>query len=187
MILPIYYGSILIATILCSTIYIFIWHKHFNLNICLIMTFIPIACLGHFMYSISNDMSEAIAAQKEIYLGSTFLQLFILLCITNLCHIGINKWIRTLVFIICTLTFIASITIGKADIFYRNNSFQIKDGISILSREYGWGHTAYYFIVVLFFLAGLFTIIYSWNAKKQVPRTIILLLLIPYLILDILQ
>ena len=180
--IPVFYGSIVAAALLCSAIYIYNWHKHFNVNIGMIFTFIPIACLGHFLYSISANLEEAVLAQKVIYLGSTFLQLFMLFSILNLCQIDVKKWMRTLLFAVCCVAFAGVLSIGYTDQFYRNISFDLPGGISVLSRDYGWLHTAYYAVVVLIFGLGFAAICYSWVKKRQVPRTIILLLVIPYVL-----
>ncbi len=180
--IPIIYGSFFIASLLCTAIYLFIWHKHFNVNISMIFAFVPIVCLGHFLYSIAGDMGEAVTAQKLIYLGTSFLQMFILFSILNLCQINIKNWIRTLLYLVCTGIFMGALTIGHADLFYKNVSFMIRDGVVVLQREYGWMHTLYYAIVIVFFAAGFVAICYSWAKKRQVPRTIIVLLVFPYVI-----
>lgn len=180
--IPVFYGSLFAATLICSTIYIFNWHKHYNLNISLIFTFIPIACLGHLLYSISGSQGEAVSAQKFIYLGSSFLQLFILFSITDLCQIRSRRWLRLLMFSLCAASFAGALTIGYTDLFYTNVSFDIIGGVSVLNRDYGWMHTAYYAVVILFFAVGFICICYSWLKKRQVPRTIIMLLVIPYAI-----
>lgn len=169
-------------SVVCSGIYIFIWHKHYNANIGMIFAFIPIACLGHFLYSIAGNMGAAIAAQKTVYLGSTFLQLFMLLGILDLCQIRIGRWIRTLLYVCCTAAFSATLTIGYTDQFYRSISFEIREGTSVLVREYGWMHTAYFVFVVAFFIADIIVILYSWGKKRQVPRTILVLITVPYFI-----
>ncbi len=180
--IPLIYGSIFLMTLLCTAVYIFIWHKHYNVNICLIFTFIPVACLGHLLFSISNELGEALTAQKIIYLGGTFLQIFILFSIMNLCQIEVKRWIRTLLFIVCSVTFCSALTIGHNDWFYKEVTFELVGGVPVLSREYGWLHGVYYGVVMAFFAVGFVVICYSWMKKKQVPRTVISLLVIPYII-----
>ena len=177
-----FYGGIFIATLICSAIYIYNWHKHFEVNISLIFAFIPISCLGYVMYYSSQTVSEAILAQKVVYLGNSFLQLFILLSITNVCQIELKKWMRTTLFAICSLVYAGSLTVGYSDSFYSDYDFKIVDGVSILDRQYGWMHTVYFGVVIALFLLGFAAIAYSWLKKRQVPRTIIVLLTIPYVI-----
>ena len=180
--MPIFYGCMFAASLICSTIYICNWHKHNNANISMIFTFIPITCLGHVLYSVSENMGDAVAAQKLIYLGSSFLQLFILFSITDLCQIRNRKAVRGLLFLLCAASYGGTLTIGYTNQFYRSMSFEIINGVPMLNREYGWMHTAYFAIVVFFFAIGFVSIGYSWIKRRQVPRTIILLLVIPYVI-----
>ena len=175
-----FYGNIFVMTLLCSAIYIYTWHRHYNVNISMIFAFVPIACLGHFMFCISQSPGAAITAQKITYLGSSFLQLFILLNIMDLCQIDLKKWMRTLLFAVSTAVFAGALTIGYSDIFYKSFSFDMEGGAAVLTREYGWAHTAFYAVVIVFFALGFAAILYSWSRKKQVPRTIIILLVIPY-------
>jgi putative two-component system response regulator len=132
------------------------------------------------MYSISTNMEEALSSQKIVYLGGSFLQLFLLFSITELCQIRMKRWIRVLLFGICTAAFSGALTIGHGDQFYHNLSFEIVEGESVLTREYGWMHTAYYLVVIAFFLSGAVAVLYSWRRKSQVPRTIIILVTVPY-------
>lgn len=176
------YGSLFLASLLCTAIYLYIWHKHFNVNISMIFAFVPIVCLGHFLSSVAEDLGGALAAQKLIYLGTSFLQMFILFSILNLCRINIRKWVRTLLFLCSTIVFMGALTIGHTDLFYKNVIFSIHNGMGTLERDYGVMHTFYYAVVLAFFAAGFVAICYSWAKKRQVPRTIILLLVFPYAI-----
>ena len=182
---PIFYGSLLVASLVCTAIYICKWHKHFNTNINMIFAFIPISIMGFLYFSVSKNIGEAVSAQKLMYLGSSFLQLFMLLSLFNLCRIEIKKWQRLTLFVLCLLSYVSVLTIGYSDGFYRNMSFSISDGMPVLERDYGWMHTAYYALVIVFFVMGFIAIVYSWLKKRQVPRTIILLLVIPYVIVMI--
>jgi len=176
------YGIIFTASIICSAIYIFNWHKHFNTNIGMIFAFIPITCLGHLMFSMSESLGEAVAAQRIIYLGSSFLQLFFLLSVFNICKTDLRNGVRVLLYLICAGAFMCAFTIGKNDLFYRDISFEIVDGTAVLSRQYGPLHTLFYAVVLVFFAIGFYVILYSRFRKRQVPRRIIGLLVLPYMI-----
>nr|MCR5719008.1 HD domain-containing protein [Lachnospiraceae bacterium] len=177
-----FYGGVFLASLICTIIYVYNWHKHFNVNISMIFAFVVVACLGHFMYSLSKSLPEAVSAMQLIYLGGSFLQFFMLFAILNLCQIEIKKWIRTLLFIVCCLVFAGPMTIGHMDLFYSNTSFEITDGIAVLNRDYGWMHSAYYAVVMMFFILGFAVIFYSRIRKSQVPKTVINLLVVPYVV-----
>ncbi len=178
--IPIFYGSVLAASILCTTIYIYMWHKHFEVSLNIIFTLIPIACLGYFVSSIAVNLEESVLATKLIYLGAVFLQLFIVMSILNLCRIEIGKVLRTLLFAGCAVLYAPILNIGYGDLFYRSLSFERIGQTPNLIKEYGPWHTVVYAAYVFYFVIGISAIIYSWLKKNQVPRTILTLLVFPY-------
>ena len=181
----IYYGSLFFIALLFSAIYIYLWHKHFDVNITMVFTLVPIACMGYLLQSMAKNADESVAALKVVYLGGCFLQLFILFGILNLCRIEISKWIRILLFMVCCIMYGFILTIGHLDLFYKGFSFSIVDGIPVLYKEYGSMHTVFYFMVIIFFLLAFIAIVYSWIWMRQVPRTIIYLLAVPDVICTI--
>ena len=178
----IFYGSVFVLSLLFSAIYIFMWHKHFDANITLVFTIVPIACLGYLLLGLSDTTKEVIVAVKITYLGGCFLQLFLLFTILNLCSIDIGRWSRILLFMLSCALYASVLTIGYSDVFYKNLSLQIVGTTRILNKEYGWMHGAFYVIIFLFFAAELMIIGYSWLKKRQVPRTIIHLMIFPGII-----
>ena len=74
-------------SLLFTLLYVLIWHKHFDVHFTLLFTFIPISNLGFVLRAISNNLGQAIVANDIIYLGSTFLTLFIMMCIFDRCNI----------------------------------------------------------------------------------------------------
>ncbi|MBP3760496.1 MAG: HD domain-containing protein [Ruminococcus sp.] len=177
-----FYCGVFIVSVICSVIYIFMWHRHFDVNFTMIFTLVPIACLGYLLLCKSESLGEAISAIKIIYLSGCFLQLFIVLNIFGLCQIEINKWVRTALFIISLILYAPILNIGYDDSFYKEISFEIKDGNGIVLKEYGIWHTVVYTAFFVFFAVGMTAVVYSWTKKKQVPRTIISLLILPYAI-----
>ncbi|MBR1797866.1 MAG: HD domain-containing protein [Clostridiales bacterium] len=178
----IFYIIVLIVSLLLSAAYVYIWHKHFDVNLTIIFTLVPVACLGYALISLSKTLEGALTSTKIVYIGGSFLQLFIALSIFNLCKIDLHKWVRTLMFAVSTLVYIFVLTIGYKPYFYKSVTMDIVNGTPVLIKEYGVLHTVYYVILCLFFLAGIVTIIYSWFRKKDVPRRILLLLVIPNVI-----
>ena len=177
--IPVFYGGMFASSLLCAAIYICMWHKHFDVNFTMIFTLVPVACLGYLLSSLVRTLEGAVIAQQIIYIGGIFLQLFIVFSIFNLCRIDIPRWMRTLLFAVCAAVYASVLTIGREDFFYRKVSFDVVDKEPVLFREYGFMHTVFYALVCVFFLTGILTILYSWLRKKEVPRRILLLLVIP--------
>lgn len=175
----VYYEITLFLSLLFAAGYVFIWHKHFDVNFTLIFTLVPVACLGYCLSAFATTLEGALTAQKVIYIGGCFLQLFIALSIFNLCKINLPHWLRTAVFMVCALIYWSVLGIGRSDKFYKTVTLKIHDGVPVLTREYGYMHTIFYVLTCVLFLSGIIAIIYSWFRKKDVPRRILLLLVIP--------
>ena len=175
----VYYEITLFLSLLFAAGYVFIWHKHFDVNFTLIFTLVPVACLGYCLSAFATTLEGALTAQKVIYIGGCFLQLFIALSIFNLCKIKLPHWLRTAVFMVCALIYWSVLGIGRSDKFYKTVTLKIHDGVPVLIREYGYMHTIFYVLTCVLFLSGIIAIIYSWFRKKDVPRRILLLLVIP--------
>ena len=175
----IFYGVISFISLVCTGIYIYIWHKHFDVNLTVIFILVPVSCLGYLLQARANSLEAMVTGIQVCYMGGCFLELFIVLCIFNLCQIEIKRWLRTILFGICTFIFVSTLTIGYTDSFYRSMSFEKVGETSIMVKEYGFMHTVFYVVLGMIFFSGIIAIIYSYLKKKQVPRIVILLLAIP--------
>lgn len=180
--IQIFYCAMLVMSMICAGIYIHMWHRHFDVNFTMIFTLVPIACLGYFLFSLSKGLNEAATAVKIIYLGGCFLQLFIVLNIFGLCKIEVGKRIRTLLFVICTLLYLPILNLEYGSSFYKRMSLEMQNGNPVLLKEYGAAHTIVYAAFFVFFAVGMAAVAYSWLKKKQVPRTVLALLVLPYVI-----
>ena len=178
--LSVVYLSIFAVSLIFSVIYLYMWHKHFDVNFTMIFTLVPVACLGYALQGGAKCLEGAVYGTQIVYLGGCFLQFFILFSILNLCRINVSKWIRVVAFSVCACIYASVLTIGHLDVFYRNMRFRVIGGSGILYHEYGFMHTVFYAVICLAFLIGLIAIAYSLLRKKQVPRTIIYLLTMPY-------
>lgn len=175
----VFYGILFLISLLLAAGYVFIWHKHFDVNFTLIFTIVPVACLGYYLSATATSLESALFARKILYIGGCFLQLFIVLSIFNLCKININRWVRTVMFVLCALMYGLVLTIGQNKLFYTMVKFTTVNGEPVLTREYGVLHSAFYVLLGALFLTGIITIIYSWMNKRDVPRRILLMLVIP--------
>ena len=177
-----FYGSVFLVSLLFSAIYIYMWHKHFDVNITMVFTLVPVACLGYLLLGMSDNVKEAIVAVKITYLGGCFLQLFLLFTILQLCGIELGRWSRLLLFTLSVIIYGCVLSIGYMDLFYANISMHLEGNYVILDKEYGWMHSVFYVIIFMFFGAEMVILIYSWMKKRQIPRTIIHLMIIPAVI-----
>ncbi|MBQ2575974.1 MAG: HD domain-containing protein [Lachnospiraceae bacterium] len=189
-----FYGILFLISVLLTAWYLLIWHRNFDTNITMVFVLVPIACLGYFFFSRSRGLGEALAYQRMIYLSGCYLSLFIFLSILDICKIRINRWLRMGLFLMSTVIYASVLTIGIRTWYYKKVSFVMTGAGPVLRKTYGFMHTVYYVEILAFFAAGLWVIFRSWKKRRQVPRSLLLLVVFPeslsvamFLIVKILQ
>ena len=177
-----YYDLLFALSLALAGVYAFGWHKHFDVHITLVFVMVPVANLGYMMRAHASNLQEALAMNKIIYLGGCFLQLVILLAIFALCGIRLPVWLKACFFVLTTGAFFGALSAGQSDVFYRNVSFRMENGLPMLEREYGWMHTLFQGTVLLYLGLSLYALIYSFLKKKQISRKILVLLFLPQVV-----
>ena len=178
----IYYLSMFIMSVILAGVYVFLWHKHFNVFFSLIFAFIPIVNLGHYLKATAKTLEEVIIAQKIIYLGGCFLILFISLYILQNCNIKVPRFASTTMIIISMGVYGFVLTIGQGEWFYKSITAEIQGDTLVVTKEYGPIHTVFYAMTFIYFIIGFSAIIYSYIKKNDVSRKIISLLFVPELV-----
>ena len=46
----IYYISMLFVALVFSGVYIYMWHKHFDVNLTMVFVLVPVSCLGYLFH-----------------------------------------------------------------------------------------------------------------------------------------
>ena len=174
-----YYFACLLASIILSLLYVYKWHKHFEVNITLIFVLIPIANLGYVIESASKDINQFIAGTMITYIGGCFLPLFINLCVLRLCKIHVKRWMRLIVTTISFVTYISVLTIGKLPYFYKSIEGEMVGHEMVYQKEYGIWHTLLFVVIGCYFVVGLTGIIYAFVKKSEVSRIVLILLILP--------
>ena len=176
-----YYYAVFIASLVILIVYTFIFHKHFDVNITIMGVLIPVVCLSSVIMASSKTIDEALIGLKISYMGGCYVLLYAMFLIFNICGVNIKPWIKAGLVLISSIIFCSSLTIGYSDIFYKNIptlAFS-NDGVAyITNKEYGFMHTMFYTVVILYYLATIGAIIYCFFKKKQVSRKVLLLVVI---------
>ncbi len=175
-----YYDGLFILSLVLTVVYVLMWHKHFDIHISLVFVLVPFTTLGNALLSKASTMEVALTANKLTYVGGCFLPLNMLLIIFSLCHIKINRWLRSGMLVASMLVFLSSLTMDSGSLFYTGVSFEKENGVSmLLNKQYGVMHDVFYGMVVLYFLTSMGAMAYSFFRKKQVSRKMIFLLFMP--------
>ena len=162
-----YYLTAFIISAILTGVYMFVWHKHYDVHITLLFALVPVVNLGFLLVSRSQSLEEAIIANVIAYIGGCYLQLMIMLAVFSLCHIHLNRWIKTAFFTLSTVVFLSTLTPGRRGLFYKSLSFTRENGLSVLHKEYGPMHHVFLGMVVLYFVLSWSAIFYALAKKKH--------------------
>ena len=172
-----YHLILFIISLLMVFAYAIVWHKHYDLFLSLIFSFVPIANLGYLLEANAQTVPEVLVAIKVTYIGGSYLLLFIVFAIFNMCDLKLKKPLRFTLLCITTAIFLPVLTIGKGKFFYKSIQGSLVDGNLQLTKVYGPGHTIYYIMLVTYVILSVSVILYSHKKKRDVStRTIKFLL-----------
>ena len=182
--LTLYYESMFFISLALMIVYMFIWHNHFDVHITLLFAVIPISNLGYVLLTHATTLESALIANQVVYLGGCFCIFLIMQTIFSLCNIRVSRYLRVGFFVVSLAVFLSVLTIGSSPIFYKTVSFQPSDigGNPLVGKEYGFMHTVFTVMVIVYFVISLSVIIYSYVRKNQVSRKILFLLFLPVIL-----
>ncbi len=124
--------------------------------------------LSYFCVSVSSTTFEALLATKFTYFSGTFLTLFMLKCILQICNVKTKHiWFVPLI-LIDTEVIISVFITERTQWHYRWVKIMHEDGFAYLLKGYGPHHTFYYAVLVINMLLPLIAIIWAFLHKKQV-------------------
>lgn len=126
--------------------------------------------VGYLALAVSSTLAEALWANRISYLGSVCLPLSMLMIILNVCKVKSRKWGTLLLICFSAFVLFIAITPGYLDIYYREVSLEILDGVSTLQKIYGPWHFLYYIYLFSYFGLMIVAIAYS-IAQKRLEST----------------
>ncbi len=174
-----FYEVLFFISFFLSIVYVYIWKKHFDVNITAIYLLSPIAILGYYSSEQADSLDMALLSLKLCYVGGCFLTFFITMCIFNLCQVEIKRAVRMGAFLVSAALYFGVYTIQRLPFFYKSVSMEQVDGKLRMVKEYGPMHTVFYVVVIIYSLVGIGTILYTFMKKRQVSDYILALLFIP--------
>jgi len=163
------YGVTTVLSLLLLGGYVFfIKEKHFWFYVLFISVFIVNA--GYFYLSVSDNLPQALQANRISYLGSVFLPLSMIMIIIKVTKLKYKKWLPKLLTVVSLIVFIIAASPGYLDIYYKSVELEITNGVAVLSKDYGPWHCVY-----LFYLSGYFilmaSVVFHAISKKKLEST----------------
>ena len=176
----VYYYAMFGVSLLVVLIYSYIFHKHFDVNLTIMTTVVPIVNLGFVLMGSSQLIEEALIALRLTYLGGCVVLVAAMFLIFNVCGVKLPPWLIVLVVAISAGVFSTTLTIGHTDLFYKGipDLAYYGGAAYITNKHYGPMHTVFYVMVGIYYAATVGVIIYSIIKKRQVPRSILILIII---------
>lgn len=162
--LTIVYGAAAVLSFLLMIGYCCVVRKK-NVWFVVMFSAILVVNIGYFCLAVSSSLSEALLTNRIIYLGQVVLPLAMLMIIFSVTNTHIGKWLPyCLLGLSVVMLFIAG-SPGYLDIYYKEVSFEIVDGVGTLVKVYGPLHPLYLIYLVGYFAAMIAVIVRAWIKK----------------------
>ena len=141
---------------------------------------VPVINLAFVLMGQAKIIQEALIALRFTYMGGCFVLLAATFLIFNISGIKIKPIIRASLFLLSSLIYVTTLTIGHYDLFYVGvPDLAISNGAAyITNKTYGPMHTVFYILIGLFYAISVGAIIYSIIKKKQTSITITFLIIL---------
>ena len=127
-----------------------------------------IACLGHLLLALSENLDQAIMSVKMIYVGSIFLPLFTFDACLSICKLRISPWCHHILTLAVFVVFGFTQTIGFNELYYKSMKIIHENGYTNYVATYGIGHDIFNFLMGGFVVINVGLIIYAFAKKKSV-------------------
>lgn len=150
-------------------------HKYSNrISVYYVLVFSTVVVMnfGYMQLATAENMQAALYANQITYLGTSFMPIFMLMCIADLCKTKLNKWLEISMHIYAVVIFSAVSTIGYSSVYYKTVELQRIDGISFLAREYGPLHIIYPVYLVLITTISAVIIFNAFRRNKEVSYVV---------------
>ena len=124
--------------------------------------------LGYLALALSQNLAEALWANRLAYLGSVFLPLAMWMIISRVAHLRTSKTMGYCLLGISTVIFLIAASPGYLDIYYQDVSFQTVNGVGTLVKVYGVAHPLYLIYLLGYFAAMVIGIIRAtWQERIE--------------------
>jgi len=125
---------------------------------------------GYFALATSQNLSEAILANKLMYISGCFLPLMFFIIICELCKLNPPSVLVFVLYFLQTILYLFVCSIGFTTWYYKDAVFYQYNGVGYLVKEYGPMHIFYPLTMYGYILASLFVLIVSLKRGTKVSR-----------------
>ncbi len=165
-----YYVVICIISFFCCVIFYLKLRSNYSFLFPLIFIMAFLSHMSYIFMALSKNVEEALLANKILYIGGCYLQLVGLMLIISICNIHLPKWVHFLMTAFSTLIYGFALTAGYLPIFYKSVDIEVRNGITVLIKEYGPLHILFYIEIIIYLLITVGVLIYGWVKRPDVSR-----------------
>ena len=133
----------------------------------LLFSAVSVVNIGYYWLSVSESLNEALAANRVAYCGSVLLPLAMLMIILRVTDTVYSKWVPWSLLGLSAVVLFVAASPGYLDIYYKEVSFAVVDGVGTLEKVYGPLHPMYLFYLLGYF-GSMVAVIIRARAKKTI-------------------
>lgn len=120
---------------------------------------------GYTLLSVSTCLQMALWANRLAYFGSVFLPFSMFMIILDVTGTKRPEWLHWVLGVLSIATFLIAASPGVLPIYYKEVSFAVIDGVSVLQKVYGPLHPIY-LVYLLGYFAAMVAVIIRARLKK---------------------
>lgn len=162
--LSVFYGVTMAISALLLLSYA-LFEKKRDVWLLLLLACVMVVNIGYFALSISQNLAEALLANRISYLGSVFLPLFMMMGILKESRLTCRRWILYLLLLLSMLVFLVAASPGYSSLYYKEVQLVFRNGVSILEKVYGPLHLLYPVYLIGYFAAMVLCIAHAIRKK----------------------
>lgn len=145
-------------------------NKKINYYFILLMLIMAISNAGYLALGLSQNVQEAVLANKIAYIGGCFTSPIMIFLICSICKYNFGRAFRMVVYAYCLVVYVMILTIGYNDLYYTEYHTEKLWDSTILVNEYGIGHSMFYIILYGAIVIQIAMLIHSTVKKRSVSR-----------------
>lgn len=142
--------------------------KKTNYYIMIYMLLATLANGGYLFIALSENISEALLANKICYLGGCFVPLAALQLTCIICNYNVPTWIRSLFYSFSFIVYTMVLTTGVNDFYYAEVYLEKYYGVSVLRHSNGIGYRFFYILLYGYMIMEVLLLVYSIAKKRAV-------------------
>ncbi len=133
----------------------------------LLFSSVLVVNIGYTLLALSTDLEMALWANRVAYLGSVLLPFSMLMILLNVTATSYPRWLPIILGILSIGIFLIAASPGILTIYYKDVSFAVVNGVSVLVKVYGPLHPLYLVYLLGYFAAMVTVIVRAWIKRTM--------------------